>query len=72
MSDFQELTPSQKAELERTLFNLHVSVSKLVHALNDNAGLFDNADEILNKLPMLDFYNDDLLTSIQALKRTES
>ncbi len=59
---------NQKVELERSLLNLYVSISRLITVLEENAEVFDNRDEILDRLPLLDFYNDDLLESIRSIK----
>lgn len=56
------------AGLEESLMGLHVSVSKLIKVIQDNAATLERGDEVLNKLPMLDFYNDDLLRNIQAMR----
>jgi hypothetical protein len=54
--------------LEDSLLDLHTSVSKLIRVIQDNAAIMDKKEEILNKLPLLDFYNDDLLRNINSLK----
>lgn len=56
------------AGLEASLMGLHLSVSKLIKVIQDNAATLDRGDEVLNKLPMLDFYNDDLLRNIEAMR----
>ena len=47
---------------------LHLSVNKLIKVIQDNAATLERGDEVLNKLPMLDFYNDDLLRNIEAMR----
>ena len=56
------------AGLEESLLGLHVSVNKLIKVIQENAATLDRGEEVLNKLPMLDFYNDDLLRNIQAMR----
>ena len=56
------------AGLEASLMGLHLSVNKLIKVIQDNAASLDRGDEVLNKLPMLDFYNDDLLRNIEAMR----
>lgn len=55
--------------LEASLIDLHASVNRLIRAIHANAGTLERSGEILDKLPMLDFYNDDLLRNIRTLKR---
>lgn len=55
--------------LEDSLLNLHSSVRKLIRVIQDNATVMERKEEILDKLPLLDFYNDDLLRNIDALKK---
>ena len=62
-------TPEDLAELEESLMGLHESVNKLIKVIQDNAANLDRGDEVLNKLPILDFYNDDLLRNIQAMRQ---
>lgn len=57
------------AQLEDSLMDLHASVAKLIKAIQENAATMDRSQEILDKLPLLDFYNDDLLRNINALRR---
>ena len=56
------------AGLEASLIGLHLSVNKLIKVIQDNAATLDRGDEVLNKLPILDFYNDDLLRNIEAMR----
>lgn len=56
------------AELEESLLGLHESVNKLIKVIQENAATLDRGEEVLNKIPMLDFYNDDLLRNIQAMR----
>ena len=56
------------AGLEASLMGLHLSVNKLIKVIQDNAATLERGDEVLNKLPMLDFYNDDLLRNIEAMR----
>ena len=59
----------QNASLEDSLFDLHSSVNRLIRVIHQNAGTLDKGQEILDKLPLLDFYNDDLLRNLNTLKR---
>lgn len=54
--------------LEASLMDLHASVRRLIQVIQDNAASMERSDEILDKLPLLDFYNDDLLRNLSALK----
>ena len=48
---------------------LHESVNKLIKVIQETAAKLDRGDEVLDKLPMLDFYNDDLLRNIEAMRK---
>jgi hypothetical protein len=52
--------------------DLHLSVLKLIKVIQDNATTLDRGEEILNKLPLLDFYNDDLLRNINIMRDPQS
>lgn len=54
--------------LEDSLIDLHLSVSRLIKVIQDNAGTLDRGAEVLDKLPILDFYNDDLLRNINNMR----
>ena len=54
--------------LEDSLLDLHHSVGKLIKVIQENAGTLDRGAEVLDKLPMLDFYNDDLLRNINNMR----
>ncbi len=56
------------AELQFSLGGLYASVSKLILLIQENADTLERKDEVLNKLPLLDFYNDDLFCHIQSLR----
>lgn len=60
--------PEKIAELETSLLGLHASVERLIRLIRENAATLERREEILDKLPLLDFYNDDLLRSIQNLR----
>ncbi len=60
--------PENREELKESLRSLHHSVNRLILVIRDNAECLDNTEEILNRLPLLDFYNDDLLRNIESLK----
>jgi hypothetical protein len=55
--------------LEESLLDLHGSVSRLIKVIQENANGMERSQEILDKLPLLDFYNDDLLRNIQSMRR---
>lgn len=63
MSDSKELVG-----LEESLMDLHLSVNKLIRVIQENSDSLERGDEILNKLPILDFYNDDLLRNIGNMR----
>ncbi len=56
--------------LEESLMDLHVSVNKLIKVIRDNATSLEQGEEVLNKLPLLDFYNDDLLRNISNMRES--
>ncbi len=57
------------AALEASLVDLHTSVARLIKAIQSNAGSLNRSQEILDKLPLLDFYNDDLLRNIKTIRK---
>jgi hypothetical protein len=56
------------AGLEDSLLDLHHSVNKLIKVIQENAATLERGDEVLNKLPLLDFYNDDLLRNLGKMR----
>ncbi|HKP97367.1 MAG TPA: hypothetical protein VJ385_16595 [Fibrobacteria bacterium] len=54
--------------LEESLMDLHLSVNKLIKVIQENASSLEKGEEVLNKLPLLDFYNDDLLRNIGNMR----
>jgi hypothetical protein len=56
------------AGLAASLMDLHLSVNRLIEVIQENAATMDRGGEVMDKLPMLDFYNDDLLRNIQAMR----
>jgi hypothetical protein len=54
--------------LEDSLMDLHVSVAKLIRVIQANAAALDRGQDVLDKLPLLDFYNDDLLRNIENMR----
>ncbi len=54
--------------LDESLMDLHQSVQKLIKVINENADSIHRGEEVLNKLPLLDFYNDDLMRNIQLMR----
>ncbi len=59
----------QIVELETSLLDLHGSVDKLIKLIKENSTTLSRSEEVLNKLPLLDFYNDDLLSNIKTLQK---
>ena len=55
-------------EIQESLLDLHASVHRLIKVIQDNADTLSRGEEILDKLPLLDFYNDDLLRNIENLR----
>jgi hypothetical protein len=55
-------------ELEASLVDLHTSVARLIQVIQVNGHRLEDGELILNKLPMLDFYNDDLRRNIDSLR----
>jgi hypothetical protein len=58
-------------DLEESLMELHLSVNKLIKVIQENASTLERGDEVLNKLPLLDFYNDDLLRNIGNMRNLD-
>lgn len=54
--------------LEASLMDLHLCVGKLIKVIHENAATLDNGDAVLDKLPLLDFYNDELLRNIGNMR----
>ena len=63
MNDTQD-----SAGLSASLMDLHESVNKLIKVIQENAADMDRGVEVMDKLPMLDFYNDDLLRNINNMR----
>jgi hypothetical protein len=61
--------PDNLHELQVSLTDLHGSVNRLIAVIQQNAEYLEDAETIMNKLPMLDFYNDDLKRNIEALRQ---
>ena len=59
------------ASLEESLMDLHHSVDRLIRVIQEHAVTLDRGDEVLDKLPMLDFYNGELLRNIRSMKSGE-
>ena len=60
--------PENIKQLESSLSDLHASVARLIEVIQNNAHHLEQAEAILNKLPILDFYNDDLRRNIEAIR----
>lgn len=56
--------------LEASLLDLHASVERLIQLLQEKVDTLDRGPEILDKLPLLDFYNDELLRNISSIRRS--
>jgi hypothetical protein len=56
------------AALESSLIDLHSTVDRLIKVMQENASGMERGQEILDKLPLLDFYNDDLKRNIASLR----
>jgi hypothetical protein len=57
--------------LEESLMDLHLSVNKLIKVIQENAITLERGEEVMNKLPLLDYYNDDLLRNIEKMRNCE-
>lgn len=68
MEASRRMTPEKYASLEDSLLDLHQSVNRLIKVIQEHADSLDRGDEVLDKLPMLDFYNDELLRNIHNMK----
>lgn len=62
------MSPENLNGLEDSLLDLHHSVNRLIKVMQDHAGNLDCGDAVLDKLPMLDFYNDELLRNIHNMR----
>jgi hypothetical protein len=60
--------PENQAGLEDSLLDLHRSVNRLIRVIQEHAETLERGDEVLDKLPMLDFYNDELLRNIDGMR----
>jgi hypothetical protein len=60
--------PENLLGLEDSLMDLHISVNKLIKVIHENAATLERRGEIMDKLPLLDFYNDDLLRNINTMR----
>lgn len=60
--------PEELVGLEESLMELHLSVNKLIRVIQENSNSLERGEEILDKLPILDFYNDDLLRNIGNMR----
>jgi hypothetical protein len=58
--------------MEDSLLALHGSVARLISMIQENAPGMEKEREILDKLPLLDFYNDDLLRNIRKSPRRDT
>jgi hypothetical protein len=62
------MTSDNLASLEDSLMDLHHSVNRLIRVMQEHADTLERGDEVLDKLPMLDFYNDELLRNIHNMR----
>jgi hypothetical protein len=65
------MSPENMTSLEDSLMDLHHSVNRLIKVMQDHAGTLDSGAEVLDKLPMLDFYNDELLRNIHNMRERD-
>jgi hypothetical protein len=65
------MSPENLASLEDSLMDLHNSVNRLIRVMQDHAGTLDCGEQVLDKLPMLDFYNDELLRNIHNMRERD-
>jgi hypothetical protein len=56
--------------LQDSLQELHGSVDRLIQVIQANAVYLVDSEAIMNKLPILDFYNDDLKRNIEAIRQS--
>ena len=67
------LKKSEIRDLITRLSRLADEVDRLVLRISeDSSGIFKNVPEMAGKLPMLDFYNDDLKRTIADLRELEA
>jgi hypothetical protein len=59
------------ASLQDSLMSLHLSVGKLIKVIHENSHALNQSEEIMDKLPLLDFYNDDLLRNINIMRDSQ-
>jgi hypothetical protein len=56
------------AGLEASLMDLHHSVNRLIQVMQEHACTLERGNEVLDKLPLLDFYNGELLRNIHDMR----
>jgi methyl-accepting chemotaxis protein len=56
--------------LQASLQDLHGSVHRLIQVIQENASYLADSEAIMDKLPILDFYNDDLKRNIEAIRQS--
>ena len=61
--------PEDLTGLEDAVVQLHTAVNHLIWIIHENADFIPQGREILDKLPLLDFYNQDLITQLENLQR---
>jgi hypothetical protein len=54
--------------LEDSVQQLHTAVNHLIWIIQENAAFLPGGRDILDKLPLLDFYNHDLLQQLESLQ----
>jgi hypothetical protein len=62
------MTSDNLAGLESSLMDLHHSVRRLIEVMHEHAGTLDRGEEVLDKLPLLDYYNGELLRNIHDMR----
>lgn len=65
------MSPENLISLEDSLLDLHHSVNRLIKVMQDHASTLACGEDVLDKLPMLDFYNDELLRNIHNMRERE-
>jgi hypothetical protein len=65
------MSPENLVSLEDSLLDLHQSVNRLIKVMQDQAATLTCGEAVLDKLPMLDFYNDELLRNIHNMRERD-
>jgi hypothetical protein len=65
------MSPENTSSLEDSLMDLHHSVNRLIKVMQAHAGSIKSGGDVLDKLPILDFYNDELLRNIHHMRERD-